>query len=316
MDKLDLYKATFSQVHTTARIELEDVQTVNRPHRIKKGLVALAATVCLILACSATAYAMNLFGLKDLVLNKDASDVTSQAPNEENNDNSGTSKSEQMISLQGYPESKEYKACKEWSTFRNSYDQDGALLKQVGNNPTPFDQKYGLYNVYTQEMANKLDEITTKYGLALYSTIEAISSKEELFSKAGTGDFLGTKNKNIDAFIYDDGSFHIDGDAVLSNGIEIPYQFMSYKKGTFSDVLLNIGNIDNYDEWAYKTASGVTVSLAIGPEKSVVILETGKSFVTINVLAGTETGFLDQTGKITSSDLEAFSDSFDFTALK
>lgn len=309
MDRIDLYKDTFSQVHADLRIELEDVQTVNRPHRTKKGLVALAATICLILSCSVTAYAMNLLGLKDLVLNKDSIEVTY-------NDISETTKPQQMISLQGYPESNEYKACEEWTAFRTSYDQDGALLEQVGNSSTPFDQKYGLYNVYTQEMADKLDEITAKYGLALYSTVEAISSNEELFSKAGTGDFLGTKNKNVGAFIYDDGSFHIDGDAVLSNGIEIPYQFMSYKKGTFSDVLLNIGNALDYDEWSYKTASGITVSLAIGPEKSVVILETEKSFVTINVLAGTETGFLDQIGKITVSDLEAFSDSFDFSVLK
>lgn len=316
MDRIDQYKATFSQVHTAVRIEMEDIKTVNTTHRARKGVVALAAAFCLILACSATAYAMNLFGLKDMVLNKDSMEATNQASSEVTNDTAEAFNTEEMISLQGYPESDEYKACEEWTAFRDSYDKDGALLAQVGNNPTPFDVKYGLYLVYTQEMADKLDEITAKYGLALHSSIVDIFSKDDLFNKAGTGDFLGAMNSIGSAYMYEDGSFHIDGDAVLSNGKQISYQFMNYKKGSFSDVILNIGNADNYNEWTFKTSCGVTVSLAISPDKSLVIVDLGASFVTINVLAGTESGFLDETGKITASDLEAFADSFDFSMIK
>ena len=103
MDRIDQYKATFSQVHTAVSIEMEDFKTVNSTHKAKKGVVALTAAFCLILVCSATAYAMNLFGLKDLVLNKDSNEPTSQISNGTADNSAEAGKPEEMISLQGYP---------------------------------------------------------------------------------------------------------------------------------------------------------------------------------------------------------------------
>ena len=276
-------------------------------HRVGKRIAVLSAAACLILACSVTAFAMNLFGLKDLVLNDDANGNTI-------NGSIGmdeTVKPKEMISLQGFSDSKEYKAVVEWRTFLNSYDKDGAILSKVGNGPTGLDEKYSLYLVYSQEMADKLDEIVSKYDLKLHRSLEVDLTVQDLFRKAGTSDFMGEKNTALSVYMYEDGTFHIDGNAELSNNLKIDYQFMNCKKGGFTDTILNIGDAKDYDEWTYKTASGVTVTLSISPDKALVFADLDNSFVTINVLAGTG----DASGKITASDLETFADSFDFSAL-
>lgn len=140
-------------------------------------------------------------------------------------------------------------------------------------------------------------------------------SQEELTRKAGNGNFLGTANYTAGAYMYEDGTFHYDGTASF-DGLIIDYQFMNCKKGAFTDVILNIGNLGDYREWSYQTDSGITVRLAMSPYKSLVIADMEESFVTINVLAGTDYGFLDEAGKITAFDLELFANSFDYTLLK
>lgn len=339
MKNNELYKETFSQLHTTANINIEDyIKVKNKQKHVFR--IATAACACILLAASSTVYAMNIFGLKDMIINKPA--IPSPAVIESTGDptaNDGDvqgytatdtdtltpagsdlvdpfiSPDVDLISLQGFTDCKESMAVREWTEFSDSYDEDGTLLAQVGNGPTGLDERYSLYLVYTQEMADKLDEIVGKYNLKLHSSIIIISSQEELIEKAGNGNFLGTANRTAGAYMYEDGTFHYDGSAAF-DGLLIDYQFMNCKKGSFTDVILNIGNIEDYKEWSYQTDCGITVRLAMSPYKSLVIADMDSSFVTINVLAGTEHGFLDDAGKITASDLELFANSFDYTLLK
>lgn len=316
MNMKELYKATFSQVHTDLKIEMEDFKMKKPVHRIKKRMVVLAAAVCLAIAGSVTALATNLFGLKDLVLNSGSSTVQvdnpSTVPVSEGSETPvyklPMTSPMDLISLQGYSDSIEYKAIMEWNAFCESYDQDGALLAKVGNGPTGLDSKYDLYLVYTQEMADKLDEIVTRYGLKLHKTLDLIDA-DGFFDRVGKGDFLGEGNTTYGGYIYEDGTFHMEGFAVVGE-IIMDYQLMNCMKGSFTDVYLNVGDANAYDEWTYTTTSGVTVSLSMGPTKCLVIADLGKSFLSVNVLGGTD----DQ--GITASDLETFANTFDFSALK
>ncbi len=318
MNERDLYKKTFDQIHS--EVDLENYLLRKPKHRHSKPLAVAVAVISLLVAFSVTAYAMNLFGLKDLVMQRTYTTFVSETPTEgqtvEDIPMKKVEVAGDLISLQGYPDSNEYKAVAEWTAFTDAYDPDGSLLNQVGNGPTGLDSKYNLYSVYTQEMADKLEEIVSKYGLQLHQTFIDVYSGEDLLIKTGKENFLGTANRVLSAYMYEDGTFHIDGMALLSDGLAIDYQMMYYKKGSFNESILNIGNAEDYQEWSYQTASDVTVSLSIGPEKALVILAFDDAFVTINVLAGTERGFLDEAGKITASDLEAFANTFNFLALK
>lgn len=317
MNIRELYKATFSQVHTEVKIEMEDFKMMKPVHRIKKRILLLAAAVCLVVAGSVSALATNLFGLKDLVLNSRNEGTVhvgdpGTVPEAEGSDTPvyklPMPSPMDLISLQGYSDSKEYKAIMEWNAFCESYDQDGALLAKVGNGPTGLDSKYDLYLVYTQEMADKLDEIVTRYGLKLHKTLDLIDA-DVFFDRVGKGDFLGEGNTTYGGYIYEDGTFHMEGFAVVGE-IIMDYQLMNCMKGSFTDVYLNVGDANAYDEWTYTTASGVAVSLSLGPTKCLVIADLGESFLTVNVLCGTD----DQ--GVTASDLENFANTFDFSALK
>lgn len=318
-DQEDLYQ-TVMELHTT-NFNMEDYNKMKnkQKHRIK--IIATTSSVCIILAASTTAYAMNMFGMKDIgsQIHKNNPLMTTKENTSAKNLTAEPSVPlEDVISLQGFADSNECKAVNEWNRFTSNYDQDGALLKKAGTGSTGMgvDSKYDLYFVYTQEMADKLDEIVKKYNLTLHTTLNIDITTEELIHKVASGNFLGTANTNKGAYMYEDGTFHIDGCANLASGLKIDYLLSNYKKGTFNDVVLNIGNKNDYDEWSYKTACGINVHLAISPENSLIIADLGDSYMTIKVLAGTASGFLEEKGKITSFNLEELANSFDFSLIK
>ena len=314
MNFKDQYRTAFSRVHTAVTVREEDfvMRKKKTAHRMRKSVMVLAAAICLLLACSATALAMNLFGLKDLVLHGDGTVAPAVTTGNPGPAASGEiTPPTELISLQGFAGSDEYKAELEWGTFLATYDQDGSLLAKVGNGPTGLSDRYSQYLVYTQEMADKLDEITAKYNLKLHSQLDVLNSKEELYTRLGTGDFLGPYITDCGPYIYEDGTFHIDGSAVLPGGKSIGLQIMNCVKGSFTDTMLNVGDAASYTEWSYKTASGVTVCLATGPDKCLLFADLDHSFVTFNILEGTDAA----SGGLTADDLQTLADSVDFSML-
>lgn len=275
-----------------------------------KRIIGVAAAAALFLALGITAFAANLFGVRDLVFNRSEAPAAS-AP-------SGTAaaeKEQDLIVLQGYPDSNEYKASEEWNAFRTNYDTDGSIISEVGNSPNEFTERYPMYLVYSREMADKLEEIIAKYGLVPHESMTVYNTAMELYEEAGTGNFMNSANASMGGYVYNDGTFHFDGNALLESGKTIPYQFGRYVKGTFSDTYLNVGDADDYDEWQYATNCGQEVSLALGGSKALVIADLENSFVTINVLTGTAGNETFGSEGITADDLEAFADLFDYTQI-
>lgn len=302
-----------------------------RPMKSKriKRFIGVAAAAALVMTLGITALATQFFGLREMVIDNEMStSVTDNGTvlegmgSETTSPGNGQNISEQddeLIPLQGYPNSSEYKASAEWELFRQSYDTDGSIISQVGNNPNTYTEKYPMYLVYSKEMADKLEEIIAKYGLTLHTTLTIAENAAELFNLAGVGNFLegnpeGGVNRLYSGYAYDDGSFAYDGQAILVNSAVVEYQLVNYVKGTFSDVCLNVGNADAYEEWQYTSASGVQVSLALSETKALIIADRENSFVVVNVLAGTgDSGF--GSSSITEEDLQRFADLFDFTQI-
>ncbi len=218
-----------------------------------------------------------------------------------------------QISLQGFAGSPEYQAALAWAESLHSYDRDGAELKKVGNQPTGFEEKYSYngYHVYTQAMADKIDEISAQYGLALHTGGMQAATVAEL--EARFGDFLSTYNYG--GYYYADGTFQSDCE---QGGIS--FQLRRCMKGTLDTVLLNITDAEQYEQWEYETASGVTVLLALGPDKALILADLDENFVAVNVLGGTaapEPGTEDEfaPSPMTAERLQALADSIDFSIL-
>ena len=220
----------------------------------------------------------------------------------------------EFISLVGYADSPEYKATNEWLKFEESYDRDHQDLmtaydeevRRTGKDPF---EKYGVYGIYTQEMADKLKEISAKYNLKLRTKHEdcdekILKEKEgiDLFFSSGSGD----------GWIFDNGAFNLDS---TYNGIH--FQLGRTMRGYLDTTYLNIGNKQDYEEWTYKTKSGVTVTIAYNNKggefkKAVITVALEKSFVSVNVLPWNDDGELNN---LTKEDIEKLADEINFAAL-
>ncbi len=208
------------------------------------------------------------------------------------------------ISLQGYAGSPEQQAMEEWTRFLASYDTDGALLAAVGNGETGLDGRYGEYFVYTQEMADALDAIAAKYGLALHEP-SGWYEQQELFDRVG-GRFLSIGEWG--GYRFPDGTFQCDEMGELNGFGDVAYQLRRTSKGVLDEVGLNVGDAAGYEQWGYETVSGATVLLALGSDKALIFADLPESFVAVNVLAGAEHG-------LTREALEVLADGIDFSIL-
>ena len=266
-------------------------------------------------ALSALAVAANFFGLRDVLLPEKHSVYVTD---ENGAAVPGEKEFKDFVSLSGWGDTPESKALAEWEAFLENYDQDGSILAEIGNEPTGFEDRYGFYLVYTQEMAGRLEEIIAKYGLKLHAWMEDVLPATW---PAAVGDFYKENVTPYSGYIYENGTFRFDGDAELGAGElkgygTIEYQFSRSVKGTFDDVALNIGDLSDFEEWGYQAADGTPVTLGLGARtRSLILADLGDSFVLVNVLTGREGDETFSSGAIGREELEALADSFAYSAV-
>ena len=314
MSNREFYQETFSQVRGTGEIRWEDYE-MRRRGKSLRWLVTLAASVALLAALSALAVAANFFGLRDALLPEKGS---VNAVDENGIVVPGEKELKGFVSLSGWADTPESRALAEWQAFLEGYDQDGAIISEIGNSPTGFEERYGHYLVYTQEMADKLEEIIAKYDLKLHQWMEVVMP--EIWPTA-VGNFFKENVAPYSGYIYENGTFRFDGGAELGAGElkgygPIEYQFSRSVKGTFDDVALNIGDLGGFEEWGYRASDGTSVTLGLGERnRSLILADLGDSFVLVNVLTGREGDDTFSSGPIGREELEELADSFFYSAL-
>jgi len=370
--KVDISNSTFEKVDNVLKnLKYRKEEKYMKPRSIK--YVAVAATLAVFLLTGA-AFAADWFGLRDLV-------ISSRTTHDDGI-------RYEMISLQGYANSNEYKALVEWIEFCDSYDQDRSILNEIGNNDTGIDMVYRYYGAYTPKMVDKIDEIIEKYGLSLLGESIPYDTLEEFMARISYGNFVGDTITTIPGYAYENGTFQFEGyiadydnvnanfldgyrliqydpdsvspedvfapedeffyglpvifvpyggtdeDAVVAdissgeltfvpydgnvaiadilNAVDddslISFQFRYCTKGVFDYIALNINNFEDYTQWSYETACGITVNLAQSTYKSLIIVELDNAFVTVNILGGSD--------EFSMPELEAFADTLDLTLLK
>lgn len=311
MKNRELYQKTFSQIHSSTELRWEDFQDMRKTNRAGKRLAVLAAVIGLLALLSAAAVATDFFGLRRVLLPQKTTVGTVDA---EGVLIPGETEQVDVISLSGFQNAPESRALAEWQAFLDGYDPDGSIIAAVGNNPTGFEERYGLYLVYTQEMADKLEEIAEKYGLKLHRIMETVLPEQW---EEAVGSFLREGNTACSGYIYEDGTFAYDGEADIPGYGTADYQFRRSVNGTLHDVILNVTDASQYEDWVYETACGQVVTLALSESKALILADMGDSFIVVNVLAGTETPVDDvfSSGPLSRRDLKVLADLFDFTAL-
>ena len=284
-------------------------ETEEHPKRrtFRRSLL-LAAALGLIVAFGSVAYATGWFGLRSAVMYHDNGDPDQPDGNTD------------VMSLQGLAGSPEFEANARWQAFYDSYDPDGAILASVGNSDTGLEPRYDAYPCYTREMADTLDAIAEESGLELLSGLT-------LYGAAELPDWMrNTLPQSCGAFdhciyagySFDNGSFKTEGAFLFCDAqwpYETNYQFVCNRKGYLSVSYLAIGDADDYTQWAYETASGVTVTLALGPDKALIIADLPDAYLVVNVL-DVRVGDVQQgEASLPAEILEAMADAFRFDQL-
>ena len=284
-------------------------ETEEHPKRrtFRRSLL-LAAALGLIVAFGSVAYATGWFGLRSAVMYHDNGDPDQPYGNTD------------VMSLQGLAGSPEFEANARWQAFYDSYDPDGAILASIGNSDTGLGPRYDAYPCYTREMADTLDAIAEESGLELLSGLT-------LYGAAELPDWMrNTLPQSCGAFdhciyagySFDSGSFKTEGAFFFCDArwpYETNYQFVCNRKGYLSVSYLAIGDADDYTQWAYETASGVTVTLALGPDKALIIADLPDAYLVVNVL-DVRVGDVQQgEAALPAEILEAMADAFRFDQL-
>lgn len=210
------------------------------------------------------------------------------------------------LTLESLQSSANYKASMEIKDYVQSYNATGDVDETLS-------EAYRAYGCRNTEMAQKVDEICTKYGLNKVGDGISPDTTEEMFTAlnvrsmvrdSGNGD-VTTSNPSYSA----DGNFEFWGATTVS-GVDYPIEYRVYRamKQTLSTAYWEIENTSDYQWSNYVTTAGTDVLIAVGQNNSLVLTDTGDSVIVIVVMNAT-TGDT-QTGKAT---LEAFANTFDLS---
>lgn len=155
-----------------------------------------------------------------------------------------------------------------------------------------------------------LEEAAKKYGLTVLDRCD-VFQYDDLKTLLG-GDIFDGRHQRWASFVYENGSFGMDGNYTSGDTV-IGYQLFRAVKGAVADTMLYIGDLGDYAEWSIPVGER-SVALALGQTKSLVIADLGDCFFTVNVLTGSLGSDLDGTA-ISAEDLEEFAKSFNYSVL-
>lgn len=248
-------------------------------HNSKKQVVTVIIAAAVVSAMGFTAYAAFKGGLEGVAFGQPTGTTESTDAEMTRYPELDPAKN-QMISLQGYSDTDEYKASKEWREFEDNYDKDWSICDAYDKEckrtkKDPFEEKYPGYGIYSQEMADKADELIKKYNLKLRGKMLDMDINEKVLQEKFGDIWTGIVGVG---YCYEDGTFSLDADYE-----KVSFQIRRVMKGSFDTVYLNVGEISSYEQWTYKTKCGVEVSIALNDRGGVVLANTPKGFVAINL---------------------------------
>lgn len=246
---------------TAAKQEARSTRALRRPL-----LIAATIGAMLLLAGCAVVYALSLHGIKlgdqevSYDLYDDSMDYTGQV-----------SYTQQVLTLAGLDGTPASQAAREWYAFLASYDPDSTIKRAVFGSEPEFPEEYAGYNLYTQEMKDKLDEILTKYHLKLRGKRMEFQTAGQLLRALGLENVMNPISQSamrIDyACYYENGNLDLDFVITLPDG-ENPSGVLHYRpKDCLIPDTAVLADV-SWEEWNYTTQSGQNVLIIRSEEAS------------------------------------------------
>lgn len=222
-----------------------------------------------------------------------------------------------VISLQGYGDSPSIQAAREWFEFEQSYevawDEEREQFEQERSD------MYDAYGAYTQEMADKLEEIAAKYGLKLAGA-EAVaqSYQSDIFFDALGLEKLhreGAQAEYLGGYFYECGNFNMEFFLTLPDS-HWPHAVLANMRCNGKDYLdtvyVSIPNINEVEQWNYTTAGGSDILIVMGKNFARFFCDREDAFISVGfgIDYEHESG---ETEYMSRADVELVADALDFT---
>ena len=199
---------------------------------------------------------------------------------------------QQVLTLAGLSNTPAAKAAREWYEFTDNYDPDLEIKKSVWGNIPDFGDKYYGYDLYTQEMKDKLDEILDKYDLKLRGKLIEFETPKRMLQAMDIESLLnpdtGAKlDIEFPYRYYENGVMYLNAVLTLpgENGDETVRVFLNYlPKDCFIPDTAVLTEAQ-WEEWNYTTAGGDDVLILRAEESSSawLLCDTGSSTTSISV---------------------------------
>ena len=199
-----------------------------------------------------------------------------------------TEKIQDILTLTSLSGSPVQMALQEWYAFYESYDPNGELLSNESDIPEiPNNYKY-IYNCYTQEMADKLEEIAQKHNLKLLEDNLIIQQwqSQAALEHMGIDSLLKdtAQVKRIAGMYYSPGNFFFDIQFQLTdeNALwQTPVSSRVYysRKDYMVPLSYLPTDLEDYEQWTYTASGGTQLLLALGNRGGALIITERKDAV-------------------------------------
>lgn len=261
-----------------------------KPHLSTKRIWLIAAIITLLLLLVGCTV-VYLLGIQDLKIGEYNFHVPPAYDEEGNLIPVETHAPITQLSLQGT----NMEALAEWVDFTNNYDKDLTIAAEADRTGSAWkeipDNYHLTYGCYSQEMVDKLDEITRKYNLNLLSAYIPCEHYEGdvILGSLGLDSLIESdKLSNIEyggGYFFPEGTFNIDMTISLDAGnwkwenARSSYRYST--KDFFDPVIGGIDATEEYRQWNYTRKDGQTVLLVLNDETARIYADLPDAFVSI-----------------------------------
>lgn len=292
-----------------------------RGHFKRPFLIAAIIAMMLLLVGCAVVYVMHMQDLK-LGERQESYDAFDYDTLEYLGKETYTKQVYTVAGLQGTPA---YQAAQEWFDFKQSYDPDMTILGSVWGNEPEFPAEYGSYNIYTQEMKDKIDEICEKYGLKLAGASLDFRTLKNMCQALNIEKFQTVQNSV--AIKVSDGGCRENGNFSLSLEFTFPEDTESEvtstwgtllwnRKDCFSEDVIAFEDSGDWKEWNYTTSSGNDVLITRSPShwRGYIICDREEAILSLQLEARRDLGSDDgwEYLYLTDRQMEQIADAIDF----
>lgn len=227
-------------------------------HVNRKLWVTVLIAAVIVSLLTATAYALGWFGLRERTI--EAVVPVKEYGEKDPGQPTPTPRLQRWVSLNGYEDSPEYQANREWLIYEHEYVASHNITDDDEWRSGLSEEDFNIsryYAAYDLTMLEQLHSIAEKYGLSLHTHQVSPLTIEDFYRAAGTGAFLVDGSGS--GYVYEDGSFKLEcpldqGGSYLVILKSISGKILPYAHG--------IGAEEEYDMWEYTNVHGDTVLMA------------------------------------------------------